>query len=278
MADTGVIVGSVLGGIIGGISLVLLGVQVYTKGIPNILKILYYFLPYFLILFSFFNDIILEGNMYWPAPLVALGAVMVNALASRGINGALIPESDLCGLPGLSRFLPSNLMPQIIVFSSTILAYIASFNTGIGNTNAVAPSWVMFAVIPIIQWIVLTASGTCFESYFLVQKFGSVWGWGTASSLLALGLGLFSGGLAGGLLAGSADFRKLSPSGSPLIIPATLGPSGITPFTPPPKKVTSDDPNVGTCSAPNDQDQFVCEAYKNGELVTSTITESFIGK
>jgi hypothetical protein len=32
-------------------------------------------------------------------------------------------------------------------------------------------------------------------------------------------------------------------------------------------------PGVGTCSAPNDQDQFVCEAYRNGELITTTIAE-----
>jgi hypothetical protein len=36
-----------------------------------------------------------------------------------------------------------------------------------------------------------------------------------------------------------------------------------------PEKASS---SVGTCSAPNDDDQLVCEAYRNGELVTTSIS------
>ena len=41
-----------------------------------------------------------------------------------------------------------------------------------------------------------------------------------------------------------------------------VGPGG-TPFY-------SSTSSVGTCSAANDDDQMVCEAYKNGELVISS--------
>ncbi len=36
---------------------------------------------------------------------------------------------------------------------------------------------------------------------------------------------------------------------------------------------TSGTPGAGKCSSTDSDDQFVCEAYKNGELVTSTIVE-----
>jgi hypothetical protein len=285
MADTGTIVLVLIGGIVLGVGVVYLGFKTFTTGIPNIIKIIYYFFPYFLILFSFFNDIIVEGNMYWPAPVAGISLVIINTIASRILAGGPIPESDLCGLPGLSKVLPSNLLPQIILFSSTALSYIAAFNTGIGNTDAIAPSWIIAILIPLIQTLVLLFSANCFDNYRLVEWAGSSMTAGVVSSLIAVGLGLAVGGGIGGGLAHSSDFRKLPGPGPTLYGPGGLRrcPDGFPPglngscdrskgFT------SSNDPNVGTCSAPNDQDQFVCEAYKNGELVTTTITESFIGK
>jgi hypothetical protein len=142
---------------------------------------------------------------------------------------------------------------------------------GIGNTNALLPSWLMTVIIPVLQWIVLLASGTCFEPYILVQRTGSVWGGGTLSSLLAFIIGGGIGGGAGYGVSQSSYFRSIGGVGG-ISLSQAAPPTKSSGFS------SSKDPNVGTCSAPNDQDQFVCEAYKNGELVTTTITESFIGK
>lgn len=264
--DTGTAVGFIIAGILVGIVGVGIGVNTYLKGTPVILKILYYFLPYSLALYAIFSDVISEANRYWPAPLIALFASMLNAVFSRGTP----PESDLCGIPGLSRLMPSKWVPQIILFSTTILSYIAAFNTASGmGSSTITASWILLFVVAAIQSLVLVYTGNCFDNYSFVTMFG-IPGGTAASILLGLALGVGIGGATGAGFASLSFFKKGAAS-SPLVIPATGTPSS-------PGVGSSTDPNVGTCSPPNDQDQFVCEAYKNGELVTTTITESFIGK
>jgi hypothetical protein len=247
-------------------------------------KILYYFLPYSLILYSFVNDIILGTSMYWPAPLLGLGAGFLNTFVSKLLTGNVSIESDLCGIPGLTTVMPSFFAPQLIVVSGTILAYIASFNTSIKNQSTTLPfmsidaSWILFAAVIILQGSVLYTS-KCLGGYYFPQ-FG-----GILAILIGIAIALVVGGGTGAGFATLPFFAK--PAG---VSPTLLGPGGTQrcPDGLPPDANgscdrssglgSSKDPNVGTCSAPNDQDQFVCEAYKNGELVTSTITEGFIGK
>lgn len=214
--------------------------------------------------------------MYWPAPLLALVVSMINTGISKGLTGNVADESDLCGIPGLTTVLPSFVAPQLILFSGTILAYIASFNTAIKSesttlpfTSIIAP-WALFGAVILLQITMLYKSG-CLAGYYFTYSWVSI--------LIAIAAALAIGGGAGAGFATLPFFRNPPPGA--LVIPATankLGPGGITPYTPVPPPDKSSDPNVGTCSPPNDQDQFVCEAYKNGELITSTITEGFIGK
>lgn len=244
-------------------------------------KILYYFLPYSLMLYSFISDAVLGVNMYWPAPLLALVASMINTGISKGLTGNVADESDLCGIPGLTTVLPSFVAPQLILFSGTILAYIASFNTAIKNQSNTLPftsidaSWGLFGAVVLLQAVILYRSD-CFGGYYFS-------GW--VSILIAIAAALAIGGGAG------AGFARLSFFNRAAALPPSMyGPGGTQrcPDGLPPGPngscdrssgfTSSKDPNVGTCSPPNDQDQFVCEAYKNGELVTSTITEGFIGK
>jgi hypothetical protein len=111
----------------------------------------------------------------------------------------------------------------------------------------------------------------CFDKYYWKYPLGTVFagfavgalcgitGWGVvrtvAPSMLPTAVG-------GGSPSSSGAPPNVSPGDTPNVGPGGTGPLG-----------SRRSPGVGTCSAPNDQDQFVCEAYRNGKLVTTTIAE-----
>jgi hypothetical protein len=216
-----------------------------TGSISNGFRILYYFLPYILFTLGFFIDIVTAKVQFLPAGITALLTCVANYIASSSIYG-FTTDRDMCGIPGLSA-LGSRLLPQSALFNLTALAHMASYITikqGFFGVNKIAPAWGLFGAVAILQGLVMSSTG-CFES---------------------TGIGIFkiimSAGIAAGLgYAGAyVTSKNISDPGSQgVVLPATPG----TPGTPP--------LDAGTCSAPNDQDQFVCEAYKNGQLVTSTI-------
>jgi hypothetical protein len=241
-------------------------------GLSVPLKIFHYFLPYSLILYSFINDIIFEANMYWPAPLIALGVALLNSFVSNRFISANLGkmQSDLCTIPGLSSWTAYEL-PQMTVFTTTLLGYISMFNTTIqlnkgSEYTKIIPPWILLGAFSLMQYGMMLKDG-CFGDDITKGNF-NILGSSFVNWLLAVIVGTGIGAGAGYGITKSSLFAE-GASGSPSF--TSTGPAK-------PPMAKSSDPNVGTCSAPNDQDQFVCEAYKNGELVTSTVVENFVGK
>lgn len=235
-------------------------------GIGNWFKVLYYFLPYSLFLFGVIYDGLMRKINFFPAGFFGLAAVMLNWAISRFWTGGPVIDGDTCGLPGLSRT-GSNLAPQNIVFASTVMSYIATYisvtQSDAGYSSA---AWGGFGFVFIAQ-VVAYYMNKCYDSKIstgppVVNNWivpGGSFGPPLAGVLLGLAIGSLTGGLIGGLGKGnvgdgiSSDTKQSLTSGGPVTAPASSG--------------------GGKCSPTDSDDQFVCEAYKNGELVTSTIVE-----
>jgi len=190
-------------------------------------------------------------------------------------------KNKFCSLPGF-EWLENTIAPQGIVMSMTVLWYlmIEMWDTGQGqNTIALGvTTLITFGV----QWFVLYSNG-CLKDYIFQS-------W---SPITALIMSITFAGTSYGIQKVIA--RNVSSGGSP-VSPVPSATPGT--FVCPPGTVQSADGtqcvtplgpggtiqgrlqaviNVGGNNAQSepvdDNDQFVCEAYKDGELVTSTIVE-----
>jgi hypothetical protein len=273
--DAGTITGIVIGAVAGIGLLLSLGYKLGSDrpstfspatGFPVPLKILHYFMPYSLAFYTMFNDVVYDTPMYTPGLLLGIVSVWLNTtLSNLGVD--FREQSGLCTIPGLSGWTAYE-VPQPMIFIMAVLSYIGGFNTSVqigkgSNYAKIIPPWILLAAILIIQAVVMY-SDKCFDPSNTTFK--TIFG-GVGNVLILLVVGAASAGI-GYAMTTLPQFAE-----------GATGTPGFTSAGPPkPPMTKSSDPNVGTCSAPNDQDQFVCEAYKNGELVTSTITEGFIGK
>jgi hypothetical protein len=202
------------------------------------------------------------------------------AYSSGGQRGG---ATDLCSLPGF-EWLENKIAPQGIVMSMTVLWYlmIELWDTGAGPQSAALG--VTAAITFGLQWFVLHTNN-CLTSY----KYG------TYSAIIALIMGITFAGTSYGIQKQISKYRGTSsvppvPSGTPgtfVCPPGTtqaasgegcvpiLGPGGG--IAPSGLGSSTETINVGGSNektqAVDDNDQFVCEAYKDGELVTSTIVE-----
>jgi hypothetical protein len=220
----------------------------------------------------------------------ATAAVATTAAAATAASAAdEVPSTNpfkggavnVCSLPGF-EWLENKFAPQGIIMSMTVLWYllIEMWDTGQGqNTIALG---VTTAITFALQWFVLHSSG-CLDSYEY-----KAW-----SAIVALVMAITFAGTSYGVQKVIA--RNISSGGSP-VAPVPSGTPGT--FVCPPGTVQSADATQcvtplgpgGTQNTPtqsiinvggknsqtepvDDNDQFVCEAYKDGELVTSTIVE-----
>lgn len=239
--------------------------------IVNWFKVLYYFLPYSLFLFGIIYDGLVRKIKFFPAGFVGLLAVSLSWIISRGVYGAPVIDTDICGLPGMSEY-GSNLAPQNILFTSTVMSYIASYISATQSDSAYSgAAWGGVGIVFIIQLIGYYLN-KCYESK-IVSGVGGVkvnnWIVQFASfvpPVIGLVLGMLIGGLSGygfSTLKGDTSGIGISSEAKQSMV------GGSSPANAP----TSGTPGVGKCSSTDSDDQFVCEAYKNGELVTSTIVE-----
>lgn len=211
-----------------------------TGSITNGFRIMYYFLPYALFVAGALIDITTTRLQFFPAGLTGFVAVLLNYLISMAFTGP-VTDRDMCGIPGLSA-LGSSFAPQSMVFNLSTLSHIATYislKQGIFGVNKIWPAWVAYVAVAILNSIVLLFTD-CFTDNIDAAK----------KIILALVFGTGAGAIGGWVASERSDSSSSSSEPG-------------SPGTPP--------PDAGTCSAPNDQDQFVCEAYKNGQLVTSTI-------
>ena len=187
-----------------------------------------------------------------------------------------------CSLPGF-EWLENTIAPQGIVMSMTILWYLLIELWDNGSSGQSAALGVTTAITFILQWLVMARYG-CLTSYrytvysplialvmaitFAGTSYGiqkAIRGGSSSSSGGTTGTirPVFSGGVNGTFVCPPGT--GLSPDGSQCLPLPGFGGSGEEKV---PVGGKSDQ------SAPvNDQDQFVCEAYKDGELVTSTIVD-----
>lgn len=278
MDSTGAIAGfSVAGTVIVLVIGVAIGYTVKTGNVvpgfvylKNWFMVLYYFLPYALFLFGVIYDGLVRKIKFFPAGFIGLATVVISWGISRLAAGAPVNDTDICGLPGISN-IGSNLAPQNILFASTVMSYIAAYISGSQTDSAYSgAAWggvfITFAIQAFGYWF-----NDCFKSKEKTLPGGVVTNsWilqlgGAGPPMIGLFLGMLVGGLSGGLLGkyggggigvGLSSEAKQSVSSTG---PAMGSTSGVT--------------GAGKCSSTDSDDQFVCEAYKNGELVTSTIVE-----
>lgn len=272
-AGIGVTVGVATVVLIGGLIVGLKIPTAYAEGKPlfeatqyfsliNWFRIMYYFLPYGLFLFGVIYDGLVRKIKFFPAGFIGLLAVYANYLFSGILTGTRdVVDADMCGIPGMSRT-GSVISPQNVLFSTTVLSYIAGYITSTQSDSAYSgAAWGGVGIGFIIN-LIMYYTNNCFGD-------GSKWkgSFGFSGMPLVYGLlgGMLIGGGSGALIAnfGGADVGiGLSSEAK-----QTLSTSG------PAMAPTSGTPGAGKCSPTGDDDQFVCEAYKNGELVTSTIVE-----
>lgn len=168
--------------------------------------------------------------------------------------GGSTSSVNTCSLPGFA-WLENDIAPQGIVMSMTILSYLlyelwdhGLFEQSIGLS-------VTTGIVFLMQTVNLIGNG-CLENY----RFKN---W---SILIALLIAVASG-------TSSYAIQKRILGG--VVIPSTNSKQtvGTTSQKSPFETIISVGETSGQSEPVNDQDQFVCEAYKDGELITSTIVD-----
>jgi hypothetical protein len=180
--------------------------------------------------------------------------------------------TNLCSLPGF-EWLENKTAPQGIIMSMTVLWYILieMWDTGQGSQSIALG--VTTAIVFLLQWAVLHKN-KCLDSYTF----------GTWSAIIALVMAITFAGSSYGIqkliytASGSTNTpssgqSSSTPASGKVVCPkgSVLNPEGecVVPLGP-----GGSEKNTNNQSQPvDDNDQFVCEAYKDGELVTSTIVD-----
>jgi hypothetical protein len=220
---------------------------------------LFLYLPNALVLFGPIIDTINQELRYSLASIIGLCSIFVNWIFGKIMSIFLKSYSSVvaqrCTVPGFES-LESFFSPQGVVLPASIFTYLL-IDLGIHRPSSQnIGTGVLMVVFILIQAFVMSKNG-CFAPN--VYYFGTI-----GSVLIAVLVGAFCGTM------GWVGVRFTAPSKLPSSA-GSISPSSVTQKAVNPLGSKSGTPDVGTCSPPNDQDQFVCEAYKDGEVVTSTI-------
>lgn len=270
-------------GVIFSIVGVLVLVYLYNKSsqfvaadvISRISRILYYFLPYALFTFGPLVDIITQKLQFLPATVVGLSSIFINWSLATVLSGGNAPvsKSGGCEIPGLA-FFSSNLVPQPMMATLSMLAYIATYLSrstlsGAGrdlsisftnDPNMIWPPWLLYGIVAGAY------AGAFISNECLTWK-------GVIPAILAPAV---YGGIFGIL-----GFEFLAPRYDPTAPAASrpiLGPGGTRrcPDGSAPGldgTCGSSVSAVGTCSAGSNDGEFICESFENGKLKTQIMTE-----
>ena len=228
---------------------------------------LFLYLPTSLVLFGFIADAIQEEFRYSIASLIGLFSVFLNSFIGLLINlfvknpTSVLTTGQGCTVPGFEA-LESIFAPQGIVLPVSIFTYFfIDFGVNRPPSENIGTA-VLFAVYLFTHIFVLWSSN-CFSKYYWSSPFVTV--------LLGLVIGGVLGATGYGIVRGVSPDKL--PSGMYVSPPSSDGTPSKKPLGPGGTPLGASSSSVGRCSAPNDQDQFVCEAYKNGKLVSSTISD-----
>jgi hypothetical protein len=234
---------------------------------------IFHFLPMSLALFGFFADAINQDFRFSIGSLIGFSSVFVNYMIS--ILGKRLgfvlpswtsgspPDPIECIIPGFEA-IESAYAPQTLVFTTSIFMYYLIDFVKHRDVSKNIGLMSLFGGLIVIESAKMMLTPTCRGAYYFTGNMLSV------AVLLAIFIGAFYGYL------GWQTVSIVAPSKLPSSINETFINKSI------PIIKSDKPPGVGKCKsgaercdAPSDkeQDQFVCEAYKNGELITSTIAE-----
>jgi hypothetical protein len=229
---------------------------------------LFVYLPNALIMFGPIVDSINQEFRYTIASIIGILSILVNKLIGGILVKIFKPDASSfftekirnCFIPGFD-FLESRASPQAIVLPTAIFMYLLiDLGKRREASQNVGTAFLMLGFLA-IQAFVLYMNG-CFRHY--------IWQSSIVAMLVAFAIGTFCGGM------GWVGVNSLAPdrlpsagehftSETPIVEHMTGNP--IRAFSKTGEAVDA----AATCAPPNDQDQFVCEAYRDGEVVTSTL-------
>lgn len=261
------------------------------------LLIVHYFLPYGLIILVLFVDIMSQlPQGVWSLLIGGVAMALNWFIGYTFMGGAPDFANDLCEIPGL-KGIASKLMPQNLLFITTIVTYLATFVTmttepAKQTSTTVAPilpsqstrvggSWGLAVSVILIQLFGILSTPGCLVQD--LQILGITLPPSTRAILSVLA-GLLFGGLGG---FGMSKVSMTQPSygvGANSVQTQSTGPGFVRESfqlgtglgeIPIPPSVADQTPvdmakSSGAVTPGESSDQFVCEAYKNGQLVSST--------
>jgi hypothetical protein len=242
------------------------------SGLYGVIYTISNFLPYGILLFGFFADVIGQEFRYSIASFTGLLAILLNyalkPVLERVFTGApasssVVDERGWCTLPGLEA-LESRATPMSIVSSSAIITYLLIFawiDRPASDNIAIS---VLLPVILIVQMFTFHFSG-CSPYY------------NTSSLMGGFSMAMMLGAIVGTSLWAAINFGapQYSPFSKfiPTFAATTAGKGGGVGAT---RNGGSNGATGGKCSqvggSTDDDNAYVCEAYKNGQLVTQTIS------
>ena len=215
------------------------------------------FIPFGLILFGFIADMISQEFRYTISSLVGistiianwgLGTLIANKLATPPMAGG--GDSRWCSIPGLEG-LESTTLPMNISSTTAIVLYYVWFAMADRPMRQNISLFAGLGAILVTQMISFASSG-CSSYYTAIS--GKM-GYNVIASFI---LGVDTSAIAYGL----TDWlgNQYSPFGAVASLPTSV--SGL-----------SAPPTGGKCSPieGGEEDAMVCEAYRNGQLVTDTL-------
>lgn len=285
--------------------------RVLSSGAIRPLIIIHYFLPYSLAVLVIFMDIMSQLPQGVFSLPIALGLMLLNKFVSGRVDTPDLPPSDLCEIPGLkslsSKFMPQSLL-FVTTVVTYLAAFVTSsqniYATTTVGKSAISPAsvsmspspssrttaaWVLAGSVIFFQFIGLASSPECMINAG-IPVFGQVNR--GVSMALSVVLGGLVGGISGWQLAGLTSLtqptytvqQSLGPGGTQKGQKASLVreqfqlgsglgelPVDTTAQEDSTPQLAVDVAKTSEASSGESSDQFVCEAYKNGQLVTTTL-------
>jgi hypothetical protein len=228
------------------------------------------FIPFGLILFGFIADMISQELRYTISSLVGILTIILNYFIGGAVsrNSSTPPmaggaDSRWCSIPGLEG-LESTTLPMNISSTTAIVLYYVWFAMADRPMDQNISLFAGLGAILVAQMISFASSG-CSSYYTAISgKMGY-------NVLGAIILGVVASAIAFSSVNWGA--HQYSPFATVAMAPPTklLGPGGTQQTV---KSGLSAPPTGGKCSPieGGEEDAMVCEAYRNGQLVTDTLT------
>jgi hypothetical protein len=221
------------------------------------------FIPLGFMLFGIIADIINQEFRNTISTILGMIAVILNNLASRlftignvPMAGGAVPDQVWCTIPGLNA-LESRALPMTITSTWAIMMYYITFAAAKRPASQNISLGVGLGGLSLIQIMTFAMVGC--KDYFI--PIGGTYVWNVVGAIV---LGTVIGTGAYGVV------NNLYPAYAPLgfVVSPTTG-GGLLSVTNPMASTSSK--TGGSCSAIEGEDAMVCEAYKNGQLVTESL-------